>query len=174
MITKKQDEIIKSYLVQFEDEIKPIYHDIILYLCELGYHPKKDGSSISFKHDLHNKQMAKMGTKVDKKKGASPFFSLRFSACRGYSQRFIDIVSSYMTKYPTRAARCTSAGCNYCSGAADTHVYTHIFPNGESKSHCGAYAVEIPDITMDDIAEIKRLIQEEHEYLMKHEAGIAI
>ncbi len=174
MNTKKQEELIQSYLAQIGDDTKPLYQDLIQFLYELGYHPKKEGSSISFKHDLHNKQMAKMGAKISKKTGSSPFFSLRFSACRGYSQRITDIVSAYMNKYPARAARCTSDGCNYCSGASDTHVYTHTFPNGEFKSHCGAYAVEIPDITVDDMAEIKRLIQEEHEYLLKHEAGIAI
>jgi hypothetical protein len=173
MNTKKQEELVNTWLSQFGDEIKPLYHDIILYLGELGYSPKKEKSSISFKHDLHNKQMAKMGTKTSKKKGSSPFFALRFSACHGYSQRFTDIVRYYIAKYPTRAARCMDNGCNFCAGEAATHVYTCTFPDGESKSHCGAYAIEIPDITVDDIAEIKKLIQEEHVYLIKHQAGIA-
>jgi len=173
MKTKKQEELVDSYLSQLEDEMKPLYHEIIIYLSELGYNPKKDKSNISFKHDLHNKQMAKMGINISKKKGSSPFFSLRFSACRRYSQRFADIVSAFIIKYPTRAAWCTtSKGCNYCGGEAETHVYTYIFSDGVSKSHCGAYAIEIPDITVNDISEIKKLIKEEHEYLLKHETGI--
>ncbi len=172
MKTKYQEELVNAYLSQFQDEIKQLYRDIILYLSELGYNPKKEKSSISFKHDLHNKQMVKMGARISKK-GPSPFFSLRFSACRGYSQKFIDIVSSYMMKYPTRAARCPGGGCSFCAGEADTHVYTHLLPDGRRKSHCGAYAIEIPDIATEDIGEIKKLIKEEHEYLLKYEAGVS-
>jgi len=40
----------------------------------------------------------------------------------------------------------------------------------ERKSHCGAAALEIPNLTADDINEIKKLIREEHGYLIKHEA----
>lgn len=171
MKTKQQEELINSYLLVAGDTSRPLYHEIINCLSELGYNPKKEKSNISFKHDLHNKQIAKMGIKTSKKKDTFPFLSLRFSACRGYSQRFTDIISAYIIKYPTRAARCTSNGCDYCSGEPSTHVYTHIFPNGESKVHCGAYAIEIPDITAEDIDEIKKLIKEEHEYLMEHEAS---
>jgi hypothetical protein len=168
---KKQEELVNTFLSVLGEEIKPLYHDLILYLSELGYNPQKEQSSLSFKHDLHNKQMAKMGLKNNKEH--PPFFALRFSACRGYSKRFTDIVSAAITKYPTRASRCTSGGCTFCKGEADTHVYTTTFPDGESKSHCGAYALEIPNMTADDIDEIKKLILEEHRYLMKQEAGIS-
>jgi len=57
-------------------------------------------------------------------------------------------------------------------GEPETHIYTYTFPNGESKSHCGAYVLEIPSITVKDMGEIKKLIKEEHEYLLKHEASI--
>lgn len=173
MKTKKQEELVNTFLSALGDDIKPVYQEIIQYLSELGYHPNKEKSSISFKHDLHNKQMAKMGVNTTKAKGPTPFFSLRFSACRGYSPRFAAIVGAYIEKYPTRSARCVDAGCNYCSGEAGTHVYTYITPGGETKTHCGAYAVEIPGITADDIPEIKKLIREEHDYLLKHEAGIS-
>ena len=170
MKTKKQEELVVSYLSQIEDDIRPLYHDIIMYLSELGYNPKKEKASLSFKHDLHNKQMAKMGTKTSKKKALSPFFSLRFSACRGYSQRFTDIVSGAIIKYPCKAPGCITNNCNFCGGEPTTHVYTHTFPDGQSKFHCGAYALEIPDITKDDLCEIKKLIKDEHDYLIKHEA----
>ena len=111
-----------------------------------------------------------MGINVNKKKGVFPFFSLRFSACQGYSQRFTDIVNSYISKYPTRVAGCIDNKCNFCKGETDTHVYTCILPEGEQKSHCGAYAIVIPDITINDIEEIKNLAKEEHEYLMSNEA----
>ena len=170
MKTKKQEDLINSYILAIGDEIRPLYHEIINCLSELGYNPQKDKSNISFKHDLHNKQIAKMGIK--KNKEFSPFFALRFSACNGFSQRFADIVSAAIIKYPSKVPRCIIGNCNYCAGEPDTHVYTYTFPDGKRKSHCGAFALEIPDITIDDMDEIKKLIKEEHEYLLEHEAHI--
>lgn len=169
MKTEKQKEMINSFLATLDDDLKPLYLGIALYLFGLGYYPQKERSHLSFKHDLHNKQMAKMGIKNNKEH--SPFFALRFSACKDYSQRFIDIVGGAIDKYPSRVAGCMNNGCSFCGGIADTHVYTHTLPDGDRKSHCGAYALEIPNITADDINEIKRLINEEHEYLLKHEGA---
>lgn len=170
MKTKRQEELVTSYLAMLDDEIRLLYRDVIMYLSELGYNPSKEKSNISFKHDLHNKQIAKIGVKKNKEQ--APFFALRFSACRDYSQRFYNIVAENITRYPTRTARCVNNDCNFCGGEANTHVYTCILPDGESKTHCGAYAIEIPDITSGDIGEIKKLIKEEHEYLLKYEAGV--
>lgn len=170
MKTERQKELINSFLSALEDEFKPLYQDIIVYLSELGYNPQKEKSNISFKHDLHNKQIVKMGVK--KSKEPYPFFSLRFSACKDYSQRFSDIVSSAIIKYPSKAPGCISNGCHYCMGEPETHIYTYTFPNGERKLHCGAHVFEIPSITVKDMGEIKKLIKEEHEYLLKHEASI--
>lgn len=161
MKTKKQEELINSFLSVLGDEVKPLYQDIIGYMSELGYNPQKQRSYIIFKHDLHNKQMAKIGIGI---KDQSPFFALRFSACKGYSQRFTQIVNTAVSKNNFREALCLNNGCSYCGGDAATHVYTYTFSDGESKSHCGAVALEIPNITAEDISEIKRLIKEEHEY----------
>lgn len=168
MKTKKQEELLNSYLSQLGDETRPLYKNIALYLSELGYNPKKEKSGISFKHDLHNKQMAKMGIKGN---GCDPLFSLRFSACRGYSQRFADIVSAAAVKFSTRIARCKNASCDWCKGEADSHVYICTLPDGRKRYMCGAFTLEIPNIAENDIDEIKGLIKEEHEYLIKHEAG---
>lgn len=170
MKTKKQEDLINSYLLVVGDEIRPLYHEIINCLSELGYNPQRDKSNISFKHDLHNKQIVKMGIK--KNKELSPFVALRFSACNGYSQRFAEIVSAAIIKNPSKVPGCISSNCNFCAGEPDSHIYTYTFPDGKRKSHCGAYALEIPDITTDDMSEIKKLIKEEHEYLLEHEARV--
>lgn len=167
MKTERQKELVNSFLSTPSDEYRPLYQDIIMYLSELGYNPQKEKMNLSFKHSLHNKQIAKMG--IRQGKVLYPFFALRFSACRNYSQRFADIISAAIVKYPNKVAGCTSNQCNYCSGEPDTHVYTYIFPNGESKSHCGAYSLEIPGLSTEDLEEIKALINEEHEYLLQHE-----
>jgi hypothetical protein len=170
MKTKRQEDLVNSFLSILGEDIRLLYQDIIKYLSELGYNPYKQRSYIVFKHELHNKQMAKMGKKIYK--DHSPFFALRFSACKEYSQKFTDIVAIAVSNPDFREAQCIYNGCNYCRGEAASHVYTYTSPNGENRSHCGAVAFDIPDIKADDIIEIKSLIKEEHEYLLKHEAGI--
>jgi len=169
MRTQKHDEMINLYLNTLDAETAALYREIILYMSDLGYNPVKQPSGLSFKHARHNKQIAKLGKN---------FFALRFSACRGYSQRFADIVGEAVAKVdannpannPYQPARCLTGGCNSCKGEAVSHVYTHVFPDGAKMTSCGCYAMRIPNMTTDDIPEIKRLIGEEHEYLMKYEA----
>lgn len=173
MPTPKQSSMLQTFLSSLDDQTRPLYEALAGALQELGYQPKKEKSNISFKHGLHNKQMAKMGVKATKAQGPSPFFSLRFSACRGYSQRFEHIISAYAAQYPAREARCTNGECNFCRGEAATHVYTYTGSDGQTKTHCGAFAIEIPAIAAEDLAELKKLIREEHAYLMEHEAGLA-
>lgn len=168
MKTKKQEELVNSFLSELDEEREPLYQSIIMHLSELGYHPQKQRSYIVFKHDSHNKQMSKIGIDARIK---LPFFSLRFSACRGYSQRFADVVGAAVGKDHFREALCLKGACDFCRGEAATRVYTYTFPNGESRSHCGAVALEIPNVTANDLVEIEKLIREEHNYLMKHEAS---
>lgn len=156
----------QAFLATLEDDARPVYEEVIAYLAALGYHPQKEKTNLSFKHALHNKQMAKMGIRTGK--APAPFFALRFSACKGYSKRFEDIVSTLIEKYPARAARCPSGCCDYCKGEAEKHIYRH-----EGQASCGAYALEIPGITVNDLAEIKQLISQEHVYLMEYEVGAA-
>ena len=171
MKTKQQEQLVNSFLSQLGDDIRPVYGEIIQCLSVLGYCPKKERSNISFKHDQHNKQIAKMGIKSQKQGDDCPFLALRFSACRGYSQRMDDVVRAAIAKYPTRTPACPTHDCDYCKGEPSTHIYTCEFADGTRKSHCGAYALDIPDVSQDDLIEITKLIKEEHDYLMKHEAG---
>ncbi len=172
MKTKKQEELVNAFISEMDEDSKLLYREIIMYLSELGYNPKKEGSRISFKHDMHTKQIAKMG--MTKGKSPSPIFMLRFSACKEYSKRFQDIVSDAVNKDNIREAQCIQNSCDFCAGEADTHVYTYISFDGQTQFHCGASALKIPNITSEDIAEIKKLLMEEHIYLMKHQAGITI
>lgn|GEM_PF-457379 len=167
MKTKRQKELIESFLVTLETENQSLYREIAVYLSELGYNPKKERSYISFKHASHNKQIVKIGLRG--KKEPTPFFALRFSGYTEYSQRFADVVKDNISKYPSRAPGCITQSCDYCAGEPDTHIYTYVFPDGETAVHCGAYALEVPDITDKDLDEIKKLIKEEHEYLVTHE-----
>lgn len=102
-------------------------------------------------------------------KDHSPYFALRFSACQGYTHRFADIIKDYIQKNPDRLyPHCEDGKCIFCAEDNQPPAYQYVFPDGERKSLCGAKALVIPDITANDIDEIKILIKEEHEYLLKH------
>ena len=171
MKTKRQAELVDAFLANLGGDAAPVYSALIDALGVHGYHPNKAGANLTFKHDAHNKQMAKMGIRTGK--APHPFFSLRFSACRDYSDRFGDIVRATIDKYPAKYARCPDGGCSYCAGEPETHIYSYEALDGQRRTQCGAYAMEIPNVTMSDVDEIKRLIGEEHGYLMTYEAGRA-
>ena len=170
METKKREELIEAFLPSPGEEIRPVCRELTAYLAGLGCYPRKEKSGVSFKRDPRNKQMAKTG--FGRGKTPAPFFALRFSACRGYSHRFADIVNAAIAKYPARVARCTAGGCDFCAGDPETHVYIGTSPDGETKHLCGANALAIHNLSADDIEEIKRLIAEENAYLLKYQAGI--
>ncbi len=172
MATKKQQELITSFLTGLSEDQKSLFGELILQLSALGYSPCKQRSYIVFKHKQHNKQMAKMGFK--RNKAQMPFFELRFSACRGYSKRFEDIVCAHVCSKSFKEAQCMNNRCDYCMGDAFSHVYTCVLPDGEVKHQCGATAIEIPDMKAEDIEELKQLIRKEHTYLIRHEAGVGV
>lgn len=61
-------------------------------------------------------------------------------------------------------------GEDFCKGAPAERVYVHEMPDGEKRYHCGAKALAIPGLCPADVPEIKRLMEEEHRFLMEHEA----
>lgn len=170
MKTKKQAELIESFLSGLETAKQPLFRELILHLSDRGYNPHKQRSFIVFKHDLHNKQIAKIGMRG--KKNPDPFFALRFSACRNYTERFAKIVRAAVTGEGARPAACMSGECGFCAGDAPDRVYTLVMSDGAVQTACGAGALDIPDITAADIPDIKKLIDEENRYLLKHQSGI--
>jgi hypothetical protein len=169
-MTEKQNIIVDEFYSRLTSDQKGLFSELIDYLIETGYRPHKVRANTVFKHESHNKQMAKIGFG----KTSAPFFALRFSACGGYSERFAAVVRDAIEKFPSKNARCFDRLCDFCNGAPETHSYAFTFPDGTTRNHCGAYALEIPSITAADLDEIKALIKEEHEYLMKNEAMRAL
>ncbi|MCL2447005.1 MAG: hypothetical protein FWD06_09600, partial [Oscillospiraceae bacterium] len=132
-MTSRQEQLLNSFLASLDPVVEqPLYQELAACLTALGYSPKKQRSYLVFKHELHGKQMAKMGMKK-----TAPFFALRFSACQNYSQTFADIISAAVAKPHYPPANCMADGCGYCSGEAATRVYTH-----EDKHLCGARQLE--------------------------------
>ncbi len=172
MKTKKQQELIDSFLDVLDHELGSLYREIVMCLSELGYYPRKQRSYIVFKHDLHNKEMAKMG--ITWTKDASPYFDLRFSACKGYSERFAEVIRAYINKNPNKLfPHCENGRCVFRADGERAPYYEVASLDGKIKSCCGAKALTIPNDDLVALDEIRILIKEEHEYLMKHGAGIS-
>ena len=172
MKTKKQTELVNKFLSDNANEQIKLYHDIAVYLSSIGYNPRKQRSSIVFNHDSHNKQIAKFG--IVRTKDKSPYFALRFAACTGYSKRFGDLVDAAVDKEKNGEAGCMTGNCDFCRGEPITHVYKGKRTSGETGTRCGASPITIPDLAENDIDEIKKLIWEQHVYLMKNEANIDV
>lgn len=166
MRTEKQRELIEGFLSPLEPEQRAVYMELIDHLSGMGYSPKKQRAAIVFTCREHNKQIVKIGH--DRK--GQVYFALRFSACRGYSQRFEEIVRNALIGENYKAPNCMENGEDFCKGPMKERLYTCELPGGERRYHCGAKALAIPGLCAGDIPEIKGLMEEEHRFLMKYEA----
>ena len=162
-VKKWEGFIIEFYEVVSGKE-RAIYQAIIEELIKLEYTPMRkrtNGFILSFSNTAHNRVLARFGVREGSEK---PFFGLRFSSCANYSEKFNNVIRDRILSSNCRLAKCGE--CGYCKG--DKFVYEYTFPDGENKAACGAFVLEIPDVTMDELSEIKRLIREQHEYFMKY------
>jgi hypothetical protein len=161
---KAWEKHIDTFYSMISDEEKIVYQPIINMLVELGYTPMKKytkGYILSFSNISHNRVIARFGVREGSE---SAFFGLRFSSCINYSDKFAEVIRERILSSNNRLAKCGE--CGFCKG--DKFVYTFTFSNEEMKAACGAFVLEIPNVTTDDIDEIKRLIDEQHTYFMKY------
>ncbi len=165
MITQKQRELAESFLSDINPELSNLYWELVFHLSHLGYRPVKQGASLVFRCRWHHKHIAKIGFSPQRE----PYFALRFSACKGYSQRFGEIVREAVSKENYKPLSCMEGGAAHCKGPVDQRVYGYQFPNGEKRYLCGAKALEIPNLARPDISELKSLMEEEHRFLMEYE-----
>ena len=161
---KKWEEFISEFYGMISSEEKLVYQPIIETLVELDYTPMRKrtkGFILSFNNLAHNRVLARFGVREG---GEKAFFGLRFSACMHFSDKFSNVIRDRILSSNNRLAKCEK--CGYCNG--EKFVYAYTFPDGKSEAACGAFVLEIPDVTLSDVDEIKRLIGEQHEYFMKH------
>jgi hypothetical protein len=161
---KAYEKSINELMEKISNEEKAVLTPIMDYLIELDYTLVKKGtkdSVLSFSSLAHNKAIARFGVREE---SSIPFFGLRFSACTEYSEKFANVIRERIESSNSRLAKCKS--CRFCKG--DKYVYTYTYPDGTTGASCGTFLLDIPDVTIDDVSEIKRLIKEQHEYFMKY------
>lgn len=158
---KSWEKHIEVFYSMISAEQKLVYEPIIYRLIERGYTPMKKqtkGYILSFSNLSHNRVIARFGVR----EGADAFFGA-FSSCTNYSDKFANVIRDRILSSNNRLAKCGE--CGFCKG--DKFVYTYTFPDGEMKAACGAFVLEIPDVTTNDIDEIKGLIDQQHAYFME-------
>lgn len=161
---KAWENYVNTFYSKISDEDKAVMQPIIGMLIELGYTPMRKqtkGYILSFSNLCHNRVLARFGIREGSE---NAFFGLRFSSCSTYSDKFAEVVRNRILSKNSRLAKCGE--CGFCKG--DKFVYTYGFPNGETIAACGAFVLEVPNISADDLEEIKSLISEQHSYFMKY------
>lgn len=168
MSTKQMQLIQTLYDLLPKDELSH-YTELVEALVELGYKPYKQAISdfdLLFKHKDTKKPIAKIG--IHRGKGR---FRMKYSSCNDVPGRFItalrkDDASRRALKsrsFPHNEVKnycgrcgdiCTSGGWGYLLKADD----------GKDILRCGAYPADIPIINKQDVADVKRLMLEQHDY----------
>jgi len=166
-LINKREALIDALLSELGEEDQQICRRIIEDLNEFGYTPHKEnvkGLVLSFKNSGVRQTIAKIGIRVGRNRGV--FYSLKFYACENPPEKFADAVRNAVLRskgqYP-----CTD--CGVCHVREGERGYRCRLPDGTEFVRCGAYVVEIPDLTLGDIDGFNRLLQEQHHYFQTHE-----
>lgn len=146
---------------------RAVYMPILHHLLSMGYRPAKQraragyAAAYCFKHPAHGKQIAKTAITEEERRVR---FSLRFSACESYPPKLADILRKRFEAYGEQYQAALCDTCGYCKG--ETHVYRYVFPDGQTRTLCGTYTIDLPDLTPGDIPDIQDLIEKQHAYFM--------
>jgi hypothetical protein len=151
--------LVSELLSQLNASDKVVWQSIINGLNELEYLPQKQkvqGYVLSFINKKVNQTIAKMGVKKGK-----AFFGLKFYACKNLTGKFQKAVELMVISTNGRY-RCTD--CGICKAVAGERGYRYTYPDGREFIQCGAYIVEIPGLTPDDVPVLTGLLDEQHRY----------
>ncbi len=165
----KQYALISQLVSALSDELKTPYDELMNYLVELGYLPQKQAVKdfvLSFKRGRQG--IAKVSARH------SGEFRVKFFACENLPHKYYEAlqndIEAQNEQYwsminPNRPAhlknKCDGCG-TACTGG--NMGYYWKFENGREIFRCGAYPILIPNITANDVPEVKRLLTEQDRY----------
>lgn len=159
MATEKQKQLVNQfYDILNENEEKIIFNEIINYLMEFGYAPIKCKTS-DFCLDFYHSKLKQKIAKLRKNE-----LKLKFYASNEYSVKFSNAIKNVIEEYDGRYTGCY--GCGKCKG--NLRGYTYIYPDGRKVFRCGGELLAIPDITQNDLKEIKQLIKAQHQFFINN------
>lgn len=156
-MTKKTEEYIHSILERMNATEKDIYSELTDYCIAMGLNPKKVNKKnmavIDFMNPKKNYAILRFG--VDDTQNT--VFGLRYYASEQYSEKFHDAIRAIIDSY-----KGDYVGCYQCGNCQGHYIYHH--PDGKEYVRCGFAFVSIQNITMDDVPEIKRLIERQNQF----------
>ena len=178
-MTGKQAALINELIDYLPAEEKHAYGEIMNYFAELGYFPQKQKVSdftLTFKHNANKKVIGKVS--VHRQKGC---LRIKYFACMNVPEKYIKALYDEAVENENRYSRevpppdnepmpsnvimkkCTLS-CDACSGGSMRYYIR--FPDGKAIFRCSAYPVLVPDITENDIEDLKQVILEQHNYFL--------
>lgn len=159
MLTDKQKQLVNHfYELLNETKEKLIFYEIINLLLELGYTPIKCKTK-DFCLDFYNSKYKQKIAKLRKNE-----IKLKFYACEEYSVKFSKTIKNVIEEFNGKYTGCY--GCGKCKGSL--RGYTYIYPDGRNVFRCGSELIAIPDITEEDLDEIKQLINVQHKFFINN------
>jgi len=172
-MTAKQTQLIETLYKALPANELPYFAELVEALSELGYKPHKQSVAdfdLLFKHIDTKKPIAKVG--LHRGNGR---FRMKYSSCKDVPVRFIaalhkDDASRRALKSGKPPHNEMKNFCGLCDGdVCSSGGWGYLLKSDDGKDilRCGAYPADIPIIDEHDVADVKRLMLEQHEYLME-------
>lgn len=142
------DEILKKMNITEKDR----YRELADFCKSINLRPKKvynkNFLAIDFLNTNKNYSIMRFGIKEN----LNIIFELRYYANRQYSEKFHEAIRIIIESYKGEYVGCYK--CGNCQG-----YYTYTYPDGTTFVRCGFSLIPVENITDNDIAEIKHLIE---------------
>ena len=171
-MNEKQKQLIETLYKALSPNELPFFTELVEALIELGYKPYKRATvdfALDFKHKETKKPLAQ--TSVIKGVGR---FRMKYSSCKNVPERFIvalhkDDASSRTLKRGRTPHNEVKNFCGRCGDVCTSGGWAYVLKTDDDKEllRCGAYPPEIPIVGEQDVMDIKRLMLEQHKYLME-------
>ncbi|MCL2547488.1 MAG: hypothetical protein FWE06_09975 [Oscillospiraceae bacterium] len=168
----KQKELAEILYSHINEEQKTLCEPVIDYLLELGYSMKKYKNSqtpFALQFEKSGNVMTRIGCSKQSQSGF--VFLLKYNASNEYSDKFQkplrNIVQSYQdktsdTKRTHFPVSPVCGACTVCNGKPRYYNFTNI--DGQALTHCAGFMMSMADLTVDDVPEIKRHIENQDKY----------
>jgi hypothetical protein len=156
------EALISELMSQLNKDEQNICQRVIGCLSGLGYVPHKENVKnfvLSFKNRGVGQTIAKLGLRSGKNNGV--FYSIKFYACKNPPEKFTNAVREAVIRSKGQYA---CSDCGICGAGEGERGYRCLLPDGTAFLRCGAYVVEIPDLTAVDAEDFNKLLIEQHGY----------
>ena len=164
MATYDQVELINELVAATSSEERELCRHIANFLLELGYTPRKQrvrALSLAFKSNKTKQTIAKIT--VSSSAGREVLYSFKFYACKCLPKKLSDAVRRAIESTNGQYRCC---GCGVCGAKEGDRGYSSTYPEGKDFLRCGAYVVTVPELGMDDLGDLERVLSEQHGYFL--------